>query len=983
MKKVQAEPAPGQTALRWIVNGLTVLNNKGKPVKQYEPAFSAEFGCELPQANGVTPIIFYDAAGRVVRIEMPDGTFSKVEFSPWHSRTFDANDTVLESDWYARNSATGAAAEVRRAARLAALHADTPALTLFDSLGRDVIAIAHNRVPSEAPGLANTALPDRPWLDERYLTFSKLDAESKPLWICDARGNLVMQYISPPQANHTPLYDQPAPDWKPAYDMPSNAVPCYDIAGNLLFQHSMDAGDRWMLMDAAGKPMLAWDANDRGAGTPMQSRQYRTDYDVLHRPTSQWLSIGNNATALIEAFEHCDTSDPNGAIDLDDAKQRNLIGQSVRHWDPSGLATIERIDLCGQPSHVTRTLVRMAPDPALEPELLDWLPSRTSPLESETFIMRTAFDALGRMTTLYNWHRDITFSANGTQQATPGATNRVAVYVPEYNERGALKAEWLHVRASKTTNPDGRVSFVSDATRSSQAIKAISYNAKGQKLSLALGNGTLTRYSYDDKNFRLTALTTVRAVSPKGMQDLSYTYDPGGNITHINDAAQETVFANNSVIRPEHHYVYDALYRLIDATGRENPNAPAPPQSSEGPWPQSQFPTADQPRNYSQRYLYDEVGNFVSMRHLPDNGSGWARHYTTRVDSNRLDRTWYGSSTIDAVTYRHDPHGNVLNFNRTPEDWGLDIRWDWLDMIRRFDLGGGGMARYHYGIDKQRTRKHITRNGGGVVEDRIYLGGYELYRRYTTIPDDPVEEIESLHLFEGEQRVLLVDDVITAKSTSQPRPNGLRIKEQTLFRYQYGNHLGSVGLELNLDGEIISYEEFHPYGTSAYRLMDAQTEAPIKRYRYTGMERDEESGVNYHGARYYAPWLGEWIAADPAGLADGPNLYAYTACNPVRFFDRQGLQSTTSQKKKEQDAFDAAKKAGYDGDSVENLISVYVEPVARQKDHLLNIDVLERYIVVRGEAFSANWDQDNYATSLAHLTIGLIEVFGTPFAGKT
>ena len=66
-------------------------------MKQYEPAFSPDFGCELPQANGVTPIIFYDAAGRVVRTEMPDGTFSKVEFSPWHGENgTDANDTGEE-----------------------------------------------------------------------------------------------------------------------------------------------------------------------------------------------------------------------------------------------------------------------------------------------------------------------------------------------------------------------------------------------------------------------------------------------------------------------------------------------------------------------------------------------------------------------------------------------------------------------------------------------------------------------------------------------------------------------------------------------------------------------------------------------------------------------------------------------------------------------------------------------------------------------
>ena len=68
-------------------------------------------------------------------------------------------------------------------------------------------------------------------------------------------------------------------------------VPCYDIAGNLLYQHSMDAGDRWMLMDAAGKPMLAWDLNDKGPGLHRRRRLFRTDYDALHRPVAQWLKL--------------------------------------------------------------------------------------------------------------------------------------------------------------------------------------------------------------------------------------------------------------------------------------------------------------------------------------------------------------------------------------------------------------------------------------------------------------------------------------------------------------------------------------------------------------------------------------------------------------------------------------------------------------------------------------------------------------------
>ena len=53
------------------------------------------------------------------------------------------------------------------------------------------------------------------------------------------------------------------------------------------------------------------------------------------------------------------------------------------------------------------------------------------------------------------------------------------------------------------------------------------------------------------------------------------------------------------------------------------------------------------------------------------------------------------------------------------------------------------------------------------------------------------------------------------------------------------------------------------------------------RYRYTGMERDEETGLAYHGARYYATWLGRWVKADPSGLKDGTNLYIYVNDKPT------------------------------------------------------------------------------------------------------
>jgi len=908
MKKVQAEPdltlPIAQQKLRWIVNGLTILNNKDKPVKQYEPSFTPDFGCELPQANGVTPIMYYDAAGRVMRTELPDGTLSRVEFSPWHVKTFDANDTVLESDWYTEHSAATASTQDKRAAALAAKHKNTPALTILDSLGREVIAIAHNRTP-DSNGV---------WQDDFYLTYTKLDAEGKPLWIRDARGNLVMQYITPPKP--TRLADTPPDPRNPADTtreyLRVGSAPCYDIAGNLLLQHSMDAGDRWMLMDAAGKPMLAWDVNEtpQGTATTREERLYSTDYDALHRPTHQWLTINSQPRNLVDYTQYGET--------LADAKQRNLRGQAHLHYDPSGLGQVERLDFKGKPLEVKRTLTNKYDAPVLDWSVVD----RTILLEKETFVQITEYDALGRMTRLYNWHRDV-------------PDNRVAVYVPTYNNRGLLLRETLDVGAK--TKPIGHTESGKPLTK---AIEEIRYNVKGQKEYLKLGNGTLTEYEYDLKTFRLRQLFTTRSgtsrtysnrrsnlTDPLVVQELNYTYDPVGNITEIEDQAYKPVFFDNGIVEPRSLYEYDALYRLTSAIGRETAQGGDANRDRHEPAYASGFPITDQTlRRYEETYRYDAVGNFVTLSHAvpSDTASSWTRHYECHPDSNRLRYTWQGSNrAATKIEYLYDAHGNMRNLDRVASQRYL--RWDYRDMIANLDLGGGGKAYYNYDTGKQRSRKRIdNQNGLGGYWERIYLGGYELYRRYKAGFADPVEEIESLHLFEGEQRVLLVDDVIIASNANNPRPDGLTIPAQTLFRYQYSNHLGSACLELDDQAEIISYEEYHPYGTSAYRAKNGGVEAPPKRYRYTGMERDEESGLNYHGARYYAAWLGRWMSCDPNEILSRLNLYNYSLNSPCNWIDKDGRQEAPPQLHLiEQFTIDTvATNAGF---SLQNLIRQYVQ----------------------------------------------------------
>jgi len=109
--------------------------------------------------------------------------------------------------------------------------------------------------------------------------------------------------------------------------------------------------------------------------------------------------------------------------------------------------------------------------------------------------------------------------------------------------------------------------------------------------------------------------------------------------------------------------------------------------------------------------------------------------------------------------------------------------------------------------------------------------------------------------------------------------------------------LGSATLELDQAGNVISYEEYHPYGSTAFSATSASSEVSAKRYRYTGKERDEETGLYYHGARYYAPWLGRWTAIDPKGIATPGtpdlNLFAYVRCRPISAIDPDGTDDAS------------------------------------------------------------------------------------------
>jgi insecticidal toxin complex protein TccC len=110
------------------------------------------------------------------------------------------------------------------------------------------------------------------------------------------------------------------------------------------------------------------------------------------------------------------------------------------------------------------------------------------------------------------------------------------------------------------------------------------------------------------------------------------------------------------------------------------------------------------------------------------------------------------------------------------------------------------------------------------------------------------------------------------------------------YRYHLNDNLGSCTLELDEDGEVISQERYHPYGTTAWFAGRGEVEASYRTVRYSGKERDA-TGLYYYGFRYYVAEWQRWLNPDPAGEIDGMNVFRFVQNSPVMNIDPNGLDS--------------------------------------------------------------------------------------------
>ena len=441
--------------------------------------------------------------------------------------------------------------------------------------------------------------------------------------------------------HHAAAARRPASLRRPAEPQSRRGLrPCYDIAGNLLFQHSMDAGDRWMLNDAAGKPLFAWDS--RGFIT-------RVEYDALHRPIGSFVTAAGDTTA--DRRRRATRQLPRSAAAVREAGLRRRAAgrqetQPARQAVPAlrhGRRRSRSIDydfkgnLLAASASWPSTTRRCPTGP------------RTPALEPEAFVTSTEYDALGRAVQRH----DAGSAACIRPQLQRGE--------PAGNGGGRTSAgSW------RTGSPSGRRSSTTSTT-----------TPRGSASGSSTRNGATTTYdlrpadvpadSPEDhaparpRRHRLRRSSQTRTT----VQDLHYTYDPSGNITRIaDDGAQDGLLRQPADRRGERLCVRRAVpadrgerartqrARAADTTGTTRPTGSLMPPGDNGALRLlrgdlrlrrgRQHHADGAPRRrrctdtpgavtWNRRYQYADDSNRLLATSLPGDADGVVRRGSTRT----------------------------------------------------------------------------------------------------------------------------------------------------------------------------------------------------------------------------------------------------------------------------------------------------------------------------------------------------------------
>jgi insecticidal toxin complex protein TccC len=568
------------------------------------------------------------------------------------------------------------------------------------------------------------------------------------------------------------------------------------------------------------------------------------EYDKLARMTSVSEKTPEKKVLYCERFVYGDK----------ESKAVNGVSRLLKHYDSAGLHEIKNYSIPGNVLNESRQFLETTTN-------VDWpedLTERQKWLETENYTTQWQYNGLGEILC----QTDAKDNKHNTQ----------------YGIAGEMLSSSLQLKVGTEQT----------------LITKQRYSAAGQLLEKHLNNGVIIYYDYEEKTQRLRRLHSIRLSDNKSLQDLNYQYDPVGNILEIIDKAQEPGFYANEKTEAISQYRYDSLYQLIKASGIESQHAAKESAAQHPAALPLGNPDASRCVNYTRSYEYDASSNLYEIQHR--GAQSYTRGLQIADDSNRgIEKRDSGPSLVESF----DANGNLLYLNtEQPLQW--DSRNQLKQVIQLKRETYSDEEQYRYDASSQRVEKLTKRLAQEQIHsDRVrYLPGLELREHWQTDREGQNKKVT-------EQLQVIQQGGVRVLHWETGKPDDI---ENDGLRYTLTDQIGSTQLELNVKGEIISYERYYPYGGTAIWATKNTIEASYKFIRYSGKERDA-TGLYYYGYRYYLPWLSRWLNPDPSGISDGLNLFRMTYNNPITFYDSDGKKPTKRQPRKRITAAEKANEA--------------------------------------------------------------------------
>jgi RHS repeat-associated protein len=278
--------------------------------------------------------------------------------------------------------------------------------------------------------------------------------------------------------------------------------------------------------------------------------------------------------------------------------------------------------------------------------------------------------------------------------------------------------------------------------------------------------------------------------------------------------------------------------------------------------------------NRTQNFTYDSLNRLQSAY---SSGPSWGETYSIDAWSNLYSRsgisgkTFYEGLSCSAdiynrlsTCYTYDAAGNLIKNGSTTYTY---------DAENRLIATSNGYS-YIYDGDGQRIKKCTTGSTlGGCASNATGTFYWKLADGNTLAESDLGGNFTAAYgVVRGQvwSRVDLPANVI---------------------HYYFRDYLNSTSTIADYLGNIQEQSDYYPYGGE---IPISGTDA--NKYKFTGKERDQESGLDFFGFRYYGSNVGRWMSPDPSGLyfsdqsdPQSLNLYGYVRNNPINSIDTDGL----------------------------------------------------------------------------------------------